>query len=250
VRTVPAREGTYYLEDFEQCIDDDTVAVTLSEVTYNTGSRVPTREIAAVAHDHGALVVSDAVQALGAVTMDVSELGIDVLCCGGHKWLMSPFGVGIFYMSRTLLESMDPPFVGWASLEDDTDFSLGNSSLASSARRYEIGNLNFAGIYGLSASIGRMLEYGPDDIEEEVLALSGYLYKALEREGIPVATPYDKRAGIVSISVSDPAALVAELASQRIAVAQRGGVRISPHIWNTKEEIDIAVEAIAAADSR
>ncbi len=250
VRTVSATEGSFFIEDFERQIDGDTVAVAISEVTYNTGSRLPTQEIASIAHDHGAIVVSDAVQALGAVRMNVRDMGIDVLCCGGHKWLMSPFGVGIFYISRELLPRADPPFVGWASLEDDTDFSTSNTTLAASARRFEIGNINFSGIYGLSASVGRMLEYGTDIIEEEVRTLSGYLHKALRRQGVPVVTPYGERAGIVSIQAAEPAALVRELAGQRIIVAHRGGVRISPHIWNNKVELDSAVEAIAEADAR
>jgi selenocysteine lyase/cysteine desulfurase len=250
VRMVSPRSEGFSVDDFEQQIDDETVAVTISEVTYNTGVRLPTKEIAEVAHDHGAIVVSDAVQALGAVTMDVRRMGIDVLCCGGHKWLMSPFGVGIFYISREMLQEAEPPFVGWASLEDDTDFSLGNTVLASSARRFEIGNLNFSGIYGLSASVGRLLDYGPDVIEDELLTLSGYLYRELESEGVTMLTPYDARAGIITIDARDPKALVSELAAQRIVVAQRGGVRVSPHVWNTKEELDAAVEAIVAADAR
>jgi selenocysteine lyase/cysteine desulfurase len=63
-------------------------------------------------------------------------------------------------------------------------------------------------------------------------------------------TPYDARAGIITIDARDPKALVSELAAQRIVVAQRGGVRVSPHVWNTKEELDAAVEAIVAADAR
>ena len=249
VRTVAPREdGQYLVEDFEEAIGTQTSVVSLSEVTYTTGARLPTKDIASLAHDNGALVVSDAVQALGAVRMDVRELGIDILCCGGHKWLMSPFGVGIFYLSSELLDRYDPPYVGWASLEDDTDFSLSNTRLAASARKVEIGNLNFAGIYGLSASVGAMLAYGPDRLEDEVLTLAGYLKKRLGAAGLAVTTPPKDQAGIVSYRSAHPAQTVSALMRRRIVVAERGGVRISPHVWNTKEELDAAVEAIVEVE--
>jgi selenocysteine lyase/cysteine desulfurase len=243
VRLVGHHGGVFDVDDFEEAIDDDTVAVTISEVTYDTGSRLPTREIARIAHDHGALVVSDAVQALGAVQLDVDEAGIDILCSGGHKWLTSPFGVGIFYVSREVQEHYDPPFLGWASLEDETDFSLDNTRLAGTARKFEIGNLNFSGILGLSRSIQTMFDYGIERIEDEVMTLSTYLMERLANNGRTVVTPRDAHAGIVSIEDDHASESVARLLSQRIAVAERGGVRVSPHFWNTKDDLDAFLDA-------
>lgn len=243
VRLVGHQDGAYEVGDFEDAIDDDTVAVTISEVTYDTGSRLPTREISRIAHEHGALVVSDAVQALGALHVDVENEGIDILCSGAHKWLTAPFGVGIFYVSREMQERFDPPFVGWASLEDDTDFGIDNTRLAHSARKFEIGNLNFSAILGLSRSIQTMFDYGVERIEDEVTTLSTYLMERLTDGGHTVLTPWDAHGGIVSVKDDLAYASVERLLSQRIAVAERGGVRVSPHFWNTKDDLDAFLDA-------
>jgi len=247
LRTVDSFSGKYSPDDFSTLIDDDTEVVAFSEISYNTGARMPTREIAEIAHEHGALVVSDAVQALGAVGMDVGDLGIDVLCCGSHKWLTSPFGVGIFYISREHMGMSDPPFVGWSSLEDDEDFSLENTRLASTARRFEIGNLNFAGIMGLSASVDFMLKRGIDVIEDEVGILSEYLMDRLAGLGYELNTPYESHGGIVSFRAPDAKGVVERLLRERIVVSYRDGIRASTHFWNNKEDIDIFLEALGGA---
>jgi len=244
LRVVAAGDGGYDPSDFEKAIDDDTAAVTFSEITYDRGCRLPTREIAEVAHDHGAIVVSDAVQALGAVRMDVKDMGIDIMCCGGHKWLASPFGVGIFYVSSEMQERFDPPYLGWMSLEDSDDFSLENTLLAKSARKYEIGNLNLSGIFGLMASIEMMTDYGTGRIEDEVEVLSSYLIDRLQERGINVATPRDARGGIVAAEIAGAQDVVESLLKKRIVVACRRCVRISPHFWNTKSDLDTLLDAL------
>ncbi|HPR41696.1 MAG TPA: aminotransferase class V-fold PLP-dependent enzyme [Candidatus Methanofastidiosa archaeon] len=247
LRVVDLGAGEVSPDDFERLIDDDTEAVSFSEITYRTGARLPTREISEIAHEHGAIVVSDAVQALGAVRVDVGELGIDVLCCGSHKWLMSPFGVGMFHISLELMDRYDPPFIGWFSLEDDEDFSLGNTRLASSARRFEIGNLNYPGIMGLSRSVEVMMGRGTDVIDDEVTILSEYLMERLQDNGYGVVTPNGAHGGIVSFRAKDPDTLVKRLLKERIVVSCRGDVRVSTHFWNNKDDIDTLIDALGGA---
>jgi len=244
LRVADVADGEVDVSSFERLIDDNTEVVAFSEIAYNTGARMPTREIAEIAHDHGALVVSDAVQALGAMQMDVREQGIDILCCGSHKWLTSPFGVGIFYMSSELLDDYDPPYIGWSSLEDNEDFSLQNTRLANSARKFEIGNLNFPGIMGMSRSVEVMLKRGLGAIEDEVTILSEYLMDRLSELGFRIITPREAHGGIVTSDVKNSKEIVQDLLAQRILVSSRNGLRASTHFWNNKEDIDRLIEAL------
>ncbi|MHC1605270.1 MAG: aminotransferase class V-fold PLP-dependent enzyme [Candidatus Methanofastidiosia archaeon] len=244
VRIVKSHNGRFDIGDFEKAIDDDTLAVSISEITYNTGARLPTEEISQLAHDHDAYCVCDAIQAIGAVCVDVKKKNFDFVSCGCHKWLNSPFGVAIFYIREDLIDKFKPPYVGWFSLDDDGNYSLSNTRLSKTAKRFEIGNLNFSGIFGLSTSVQVMMNYGIDKIEDEVTLLASYLMDKLQEKGKHIITPREDHGGIVVVEDRAPCDTVRRLLKKRIVVASRNGVRVSPHFWNTKQELDELIDEI------
>ncbi|MBW3582487.1 MAG: aminotransferase class V-fold PLP-dependent enzyme [Euryarchaeota archaeon] len=224
-------------ERMAEHVDRDTTLVAVSWVTFQTGYRHDVDAFGRIAHDHGALMLVDGIQGLGALCPPRMD-HIDFFANGGHKWLMAPFGVGFLYVRPELARTLVPDHVGWWSLADTDTYDPDNVTLAGSARRFEIGNLNFPVIAGLDAAFRIMPDI--EDVERRILYLTTRLMRGLVRHGrlaSPVAL--EKRSGIVNLATPDAKALHARLAKDGIIASLRGGgVRFSPHYWNTEEELE------------
>lgn len=239
LRVVPAQGSYVDPGAIEEAITSRTRLVALSWVLYGTGQRFPIRDLTRAAHQKGAQVLVDAIQGAGALRPDFSGWGSDYLVCGGHKWLMAPFGVGTLIVRREHLPRLTPPAVGWWSREDPDDFSPGNDRLARSARRFEVGNLAYGTIAGWNQSLRLLLSLRGG--EAQVLAHSDRLVEAALERGWSLVTPESRRerAGIVTLRVSRLSASARRLERRRIMVSVRGdGLRISPHFWNLRQELD------------
>jgi len=119
VHYVKNRDGKILLEDFEKAVDDKTVAVAVSHVEYVNGFRNDLKAIGEIAHEHGAYLIVDAIQAAGAIKIDVKRDDVDFLTTACYKWLLSPPGAGYLYVRKELIEKFEPPFVGWASVKSE-----------------------------------------------------------------------------------------------------------------------------------
>ncbi|HID06158.1 MAG TPA: aminotransferase class V-fold PLP-dependent enzyme, partial [Armatimonadetes bacterium] len=119
VRFVRSVNGAVRIEDFEKAVDDDTVIVSVSHVEFQSGWRNDLKAICEIAHEHGAYVLDDAIQAVGAVKVDVKADGIDFLAAGGYKWLLSPGGTGFLYVRRSLIKELETPVVGSLSAKPE-----------------------------------------------------------------------------------------------------------------------------------
>lgn len=251
LRIVRSGRDGLSVDRFTRAINRRTQLVALSWVSFLNGQRFPLRQIADAAHRHDASLLVDAIQGAGALRPDFRRDEIDFLACGGHKWLMAPFGVGALLVRRDLIRAHEPAYVGWYGLEDNEDFSSENTSLASTARRYEIGNLNFGGVAGWRASMESFLRL--DGFERKVLANAGTLMDGLDDAGIEVVTPRepDAHAGIVCAAVPRPAQAVEFLAKRNIVTSLRGKcVRFSPHFWNAPQDLETATDALVAWASK
>jgi len=241
IRYVRSRKGVVSTEDFERCIDDDTIAVPLSHVSYANGLKFDVESIAERVHKHGGLMVVDAIQSAGAIEIDVDKQGIDVLTCGCSKWILGPHGTGFIFVNRRLIETSQPSLIGWHSIQDPFDFNLRPLKLSRAATRFEPGNPNFLGFAGARAALELLLNVGQKRIEKEIIGLTGYLIDEVERLGLELNTPVDpnQRAGIVNFKVRNLSTTIDRLRRKRIAVSSRGGgMRVSPHFYNTIGELD------------
>jgi selenocysteine lyase/cysteine desulfurase len=175
---------------------------------------------------------------------------IDFLAADGHKWLLGPEGAGIFYVRRDLLDLLHPVAVGWHSIVSATNFSTIDFQLKPHTGRYENGSLNVAGISALGASLALLIRVGIPAIRDRLLGLTDYLCERLNRRAWEVYSsrrPADK-SGIVSVLAGDRdlRALVCYCREQSIVVKPRSGrLRISPHAYNTEEEIDRLLDVLA-----
>ena len=183
----------------------------------------------------------DAIQSLGVIPMDVRAFKIDFLSADAHKWLLGPEGIGLFYCRKGLSERLSPPLVGWKSVQNEFAFEQPDFRLKTSALRFEEGSMNLLGIFGLGAAIDLLLEIGIADIEKRVLDLGDLVIQEAATRAYTILTPKvrKERGGNIAFSGPfDPVAARDALREQGIMVNVRGGgLRVSPHFYNTEEDI-------------
>ena len=255
VHFVKMHEHRIRVEDVFAQITDRTRLVSLGLVEFSTGYRNDIAAIAHYCHERGILCGIDAIQALGALSIDVQQLGIDYLAAAAHKWLLSPQTTGILYVSDQLLPQLHIPRRGWVSVETPFEFFNYHQPMKSGAARFEHSTPNRMAIVGLDASLGlfESIDGGMEAVEARILGLTGYAIAGLERLGYPVISPQGtgERSGIVCFQPHParqdvtPQHIVEELAVRNIHIAARGTVaRISPHFYNTLEDIDTLLNAL------
>jgi cysteine desulfurase/selenocysteine lyase len=249
VKIVPAREGRIAVEDVLVHITERTRLVSLSLVGFSTGFRQDIQAIAGHCRQRDIICGVDAMQALGALDVDVQQLGVDFLAAAVHKWLLAPHTSGILYVTDALLARLQPRRRGWFSVENPMDFFNYQQPLKAGAARFEHSSPNELAIVGLDAALGvfECIDGGMSAIEQRILGLTSYAIAGLERLGYPVVSPQGEgeRSGIVCFlphpQRQDLTArqMADELMAHNIFVAARGeALRISPHFYNVPGEID------------
>jgi selenocysteine lyase/cysteine desulfurase len=248
VRSIKAKEGGIRIEDIEGLIDQRTRLVSISSVQFVNGFRIDLKKVGYLCREKGIYLCVDAIQSLGLIPMDVKACNIDFLSADGHKWLLSPEGTGIFYCRKGLAERLDPPLIGWKSIKRDMDFENIDLELKDDALRFEEASMNIMGIYALGASLDMLFEVGIERIREQILGLGEIMIEEADKRGFDVLTPRNKerRGGIVVFAGEfDPQDVKEKLEKMNIMVNVRGGgIRISPHFYNTKDDILSLFEAI------
>lgn len=245
---VKNRGGKILTDDIAAMITPRTRLLSISHVQFLTGFRADLSAIGEICQRYGVIFSVDAIQSAGVVPIDVKEMKIDFLAAGGQKWLLAPQGIAFAYISKEVQDKLKQAYLGWTSIRDFlSDLTNYRLDLDDTARRYENGTLNFVGITSLHESLAMLLEIGIGNIEEHVLDLSDALIQELRRHGLRgyLEGGRDDRAGIISIMVPDADACAAELARYGIEVAARQGlIRISPHFYNTEEEVLSVVDKL------
>jgi selenocysteine lyase/cysteine desulfurase len=252
VRLVPERDGRLPVGDFAAAVDARTRVLSASSVSFLTGFRQDLGALGQLCRSRGSLFVVDAIQSLGAFPLQVAELGIDCLAADGHKWLMGPEGCALFYCGRQALERLEVASLGWASVASAYDFLSYDTALQPDARRFETGTHTTAGIAGLKAAVEFLSAQGIPAIAARILELTDQLCAGLERKGYTVHSPRGEheRSGIVSCSGRTRSAVDLDrlLRGRRIVGSVRGDwLRLSPHFYNTAEEIEQVLSALPPA---
>lgn len=250
VRFCEERAGRIDLQEMISLIDDRTRLVAISQVQYASGFRMDLEQLGRVARAKDALLVVDIIQALGVIPTNVDTELIDAAACAGHKWLLTPEGVGILYLSDRARARLEPTLVGWISVprpEDYCDFDQGWNS---GALAWETGTGATALIYGLEASLRLLTETGIDRISSYLEELTDYLCEQLRVEDYTIVS--SRRTGEKSqiVCIRHQRGLTAmqlysHLKQRNIITAPRGDrLRIAPHFYNTREEMDELISAL------
>jgi len=245
-------EGKILLEDVEKAVDDKTVAVAVSHVEYVNGFRHDLRALGEIAHEHGAYLIVDAIQSAGAVQIDVKRDDVDFLTTACYKWLLSPPGAGYLYVKEELIERFEPPFVGWASVEPEVfetvDFwDIWSLRLSETASRFEVGSPSFISLVGATEALKMVLNLGVESIERRILKLTNHLIESVKNLGLKLQTPEEPqyRSGVVNFKIDKPKEVAESLSHKDIIISARAhGLRVSPHFYNTEEEIDKLIAEI------
>ena len=246
VHLVPARHGCVDEQEIMEVIDDSTALVCLSHAEYATGQLYDLERIGRVAHNHGALLIVDAMQTAGAAPIAARALGIDALVCGAYKWLCGPFGAAFMYLSPEL-QNLQPGLVGFRSHAQMWDLQAQRLELPDGARRFEASTTSFGAALGLAASIEYLLEIGIERIREHNRGLATALRDGLRERAMTLHGPTDPVAQ-TSVVLTAPdgiesAELTGSLAAAGIRVSPRGsGIRISPHLYNDESDIQQFLE--------
>jgi cysteine desulfurase/selenocysteine lyase len=247
-RPVTLREGAVRVEDIGARMDGRTRLVAVSSAQYSSGARADLKTLGRLCGDRGVLLCVDAIQSLGVVPLDVREPKIDFLSADAHKWLLGPEGIGIFYCRKELAGSLDPPLVGWKSVQNELDFDHPSFHLKGDALRFEEGSQNLLGIFGLGAAIDLLMEVGIANVQERVLFLGEVIIGHIEKRGFELMTPKEReeRGGGISFrGTFDPDTVRDRLREKNILVNVRGGgMRVSPHFYNTEHDIARLFDAI------
>ena len=240
-------EGMIGIDDLAARIDKRTKILSVSYVQFLNGYRIDPEDIGRLCRSRNIIFSVDGIQGVGAVPLDVRAAGIDFLANGGHKWLMGPMGCGFMYIKPELHERLEPAFAGWLSVKNSWDFLDYRLDFLDDAERYELGTANFLGIAGARAASDLLVEVGPARIERHLLELGNYLIEAMETSGFVYTGSRDEkhRAGICSFRHERAKEIFDHLTDNKIIVSLREGViRISPHFYNTRAELENLVRTI------
>ncbi|WP_432797222.1 aminotransferase class V-fold PLP-dependent enzyme [Poriferisphaera sp. WC338] len=248
-------DARIHVEDVANAIEDGTKVVALSHVQFASGHRIDLKAVSDAAHAKGAYLCVDGIQSVGVLPVDVQAMGIDFLSADSHKWMLGPEGCGIFYCREDLVEQLYPTVVGWMNMVDADNYGNYQFELQKDARRFEPGSWNVIGVLGMGASIDLLLEVGVDKIWQQVEKLTTQAHAGIETKRYRVVSPREvegERSGIVIFEHPDKpekhASIVGKLSEQGIVIALREGrLRVSPHFYNTAEQIEKFVEALPQA---
>jgi selenocysteine lyase/cysteine desulfurase len=234
-------------------VDENTRLVALASCHFISGYRIDISAIGAFLRERGILFCLDAIQTLGAFPTPVGQ--VDMLAADAHKWLLGPCGAGVLYVRREVQEKMNPPIFGWHNVHCPDFVAQERIAFRNDARKYEAGTHNLLGVVGLVAAMGLVLEIGIENISRELLRKRARLAAALQAKGYTVLlsdAPIGADGGIVSFhrDGDDPSGLHQKLSeanmvtSLRTDRAGRRYIRLSPHFYNTDEELDRVLERL------
>ncbi len=233
-------------------MDERTRVLSVSAVQYGTGLRLDLPQLGTACRERGILFCVDAIQSLGAIRFDAQACLADFVMADGHKWMLGPEGLALFYCRREVMDTLMLRQYGWHMLENYLDFDSHSRQVAASARRFECGSPNMTGIHALHASLGLLQETGMQTVEQCVMENTRFILDWLQAhtDDFEIITPMeaDRHAGIVTFRPrrESSTSLFDLLRGAGVACALRGGgVRFSPHYYTPRKKLFTALELLA-----
>jgi kynureninase len=237
--------GSFDEEAIERAIDERVRLVCLSHASYATGALLDAQRIARRCRDAGVLFALDAYQSIGAVPLDVEEIGADFVLGGAHKWMCGSTELGFLYVRPRLLERLEPAATGWVASLDPLAFGA-VTEYAHTARRFASGTPQVLPALLSRVGLELLASVGIDNIRALSLRRTAQIAAAAESAGIEVLSPEEprRRGGVVSLKFPGDALAVAALAKRGFVCSHRGALRVAPHFYNTDEECERFARAL------
>lgn len=255
VHMVPTDDGiTVPTERLLDAIDETTLLVPISHVIFRSSYIQDARAIVEKAHRVGAHVILDTFQSLGSVPVDVQALQVDFACGGVLKWLCGGPGTGYLYVRPDLGQTLEPKFTGWFAHRDSMAFEIGPIRYTDPPYRFMNGTTSIPALEAARPGLRIVAEVGVRRIREKSMRQTARLIELADRHGWTVNTPRDpeRRGGTVSIDMPNSQDVCRRLLERDILVdwRPRAGVRMSPHFYNTDQELETAIDAVEEIVSR
>lgn len=245
---VPSDDGvTVAPERWAEFVDDRTAVVATSHVFYSTGAIQDLRPIGDAARRAGALFLVDGYQAMGQIPVDPRAAGADIYIAGPLKWMLGGPGLAYLWVRRERIAELRPTVVSWFGARNQFAFDVERFEYREDAERFSLGTPAMPTAYTALGGMEIVAEAGVERIRGRIDALTTRLVEALRETGreMRISPERATRSGIVMVRVGDSAREVARLAERGIIVDRRGEfVRVSPHFYNTEDEVDRFLEAL------
>jgi selenocysteine lyase/cysteine desulfurase len=253
VRTVPRPPGCRWTPAVLEAIDGDTAIVALPHCHWTDGGLFNLERIGDVCRDNGIGLALDVTQSLGVLPLDVSRIQPDFLSCAAYKWLMGPYSIGFLYASKRWQNEGVPIEHNWIHRRNAEDFARlvdYQDDFEPGARRFDVGERsNFALVPAAEAAIRQILEWGIDNVRETIEELADGIVERVAPLGL-TALPKNLRAPHylgLQMEAGLPPRLLPELARRNVYASVRGdSIRVTPHVYNTPEDVDRFVQALTA----
>jgi cysteine desulfurase/selenocysteine lyase len=249
---VRSRNGTVPIELIRKAIKGKTRTIITSHVQYSTGFKQDLEALSEICSEKNLYMVVNATQSIGALKFDVRKIRVDFTVGNGHKWLLSSFGIGTFYIHSKLLEKeseLNPPFFSQFGQENKEHFDNMRIRMSKNASKFEISSPHFPNIIALKAAVSYISKIGIPRIEERIRYITQYLIERLAELKIQILSPLESlhRSAIIVFKSRSPEHLVKYLRRRQIIVSVRGGgIRVSPHFYNNEDDIDRLISAVKA----
>lgn len=249
VRQVECPQGQIEPAAIEAACDNRTRVIAISWVGYASGWRADLDALAAIAHARDALLFVDAIQGLGVLDLDVSQTAVDALAADGHKWMLGPEGAGVLYIRDSWLPRLRPLGIGWNSVVQSGNFADTSLRIKPDASRYEGGTHNMVGYLGLAASLEMFTHIESAAVEERLHNVTNECIEQLHAAGASIASSREigQWSGIIAVDFAgrDPAQIKRDCLRQQVVVNTRDGhLRISPHVYTSRSDIERLIEAV------
>ncbi|MGW8267361.1 MAG: aminotransferase class V-fold PLP-dependent enzyme [Longimicrobiales bacterium] len=236
-------------EQFSEVVDERTLFLATSHVFFTTGFVQDLSRLAHIARDAGAYSLIDGYHGAGQVPLDLGASGVDFYTAGPLKWLCGGPGLSYLYVRPDLVQDLEPRITGWFAAENAFDFDIREFRFHRDARRFEMGTPALPTVHTALGGQEIIDAVGIGVIADRNRELTAQLVKGCEERGFSLTLPGTKahRSAIVMIRHGDPAGAVAFLAERGVIVDHRPGhVRVSPHFYNTEEDLQAFLETLDA----
>src|SRR5712664_1883625 len=234
----------------ERLRDPKVRVLAVSFVQFSNGYRADLKKLGAACRANGTYLVVDGIQGVGNSVLDLQETPVDILACGGQKWLLSPWGSGFVYVRKELVATLEPAITSWMAFEGTDDFSRlteYNPTFRADARRFEMVTLPFQDFHGMTTSVELLTGLGIDAIAQYTRMLHEPVLRWADANGVRIGSPRDDahRSAILCLAPEHPVEAYHALKRAHFVCSLReGAIRLAPHCYNTIEEMERVMDVM------